>query len=108
MTLTVSILQLQKQHKPQTNLTGPTTESVKLYKEINKVTLRVETKKTVHDRLLTVPEAAELAAMKVNTMYTLCQRQVLPSVKIGKMRRIKEADLVAWINSNAVQAKTAK
>lgn len=60
---------------------------------------------TASERLLTVGEAADRAAMKLNTMYTLCMRRALPSVKIGKMRRIKESDLVDWINRNTVEAK---
>ncbi len=70
------------------------------------MTNRIEIKPAVHDRLLTVAEAAEIAAVKPNTMYILCQRQALPSVKLGKMRRIKEADLIAWINDSTIQAKT--
>jgi len=57
------------------------------------------------DRWLTVNEAAAIAGMKVNTMYTCCLRRVLPSYKIGeKMRRIKESDLLAWMESNRVEA----
>ena len=63
--------------------------------------------KTSHpvDHWLTVNEAAAIAGMKVNTMYTCCLRRVLPSYKVGeKMRRIKEADLLAWMESNRVEA----
>jgi excisionase family DNA binding protein len=60
---------------------------------------------TTVDHWLTVNEAAEIAGMKVNTMYNCCLRRVLPSYKIGeKMRRIKEADLLAWMESNRVEA----
>lgn len=58
------------------------------------------------DRWLTVNEAAEIAGMKRNTMYTMCLRRNLPSYKIGeKMRRIKEVDLYAWMESNRVEAR---
>jgi excisionase family DNA binding protein len=58
------------------------------------------------DRWLTVNEAAAIAGMKPNTMYTCCLRRMLPSYKIGeKMRRIKEADLLTWIESNRVEAR---
>lgn len=61
---------------------------------------------TIADRWLTVVEAAEIAGMKPNTMYTCCLRRVLPSYKIGeKMRRIKESDLVAWMESGRVEAR---
>lgn len=58
------------------------------------------------DRWLTVAEAAAIAGMKQNTMYTCCLRRVLPSYKVGeKMRRIKESDLLAWMESNRVEAR---
>jgi excisionase family DNA binding protein len=61
---------------------------------------------TTADRWLTVNEAAEIAGMKPNTMYTCCLRRVLPSYKIGeKMRRIKESDLVTWMESGRVEAR---
>ena len=58
------------------------------------------------DRWLTVDEAAGIAGMKRNTMYTLCLRRNLPSYKVGeKMRRIKESDLYAWMETSRVEAK---
>jgi len=61
---------------------------------------------TTQDSWLTVNEAAEIAGMKVNTMYTMCLRRVLPSYKIGeKMRRVKKTDLIAWMESNRVEAR---
>lgn len=58
------------------------------------------------DRWLTVDEAAAIAGMKRNTMYTLCLRRNLPSYKIGeKMRRIKESDLYGWMEASRVEAK---
>lgn len=67
--------------------------------------MKLATNNTASDHWLTVNEAAEIAGMKVNTMYTCCLRRVLPSYKIGeKMRRIKESDLLAWLESNRVEA----
>lgn len=58
------------------------------------------------DRWLTVNEAAIIAGMKRNTMYTLCLRRNLPSYKVGeKMRRIKESDLYAWLETSRVEAR---
>ena len=63
---------------------------------------------TTQDSWLTVNEAAEIAGMKTNTMYTMCLRRILPSYKIGeKMRRIKKTDLIAWMESNRVEARPA-
>jgi excisionase family DNA binding protein len=58
------------------------------------------------DCWLTIPEAAAIASMKPNTMYTCCLRRILPSYKIGeKMRRIKKSDLIAWMESSRVEAR---
>jgi excisionase family DNA binding protein len=58
------------------------------------------------DRWLTINEAAEIAGMKPGTMYTCCLRRNLPSYKIGKkMRRIKESDLLNWMESGRVEAR---
>jgi excisionase family DNA binding protein len=67
--------------------------------------LTVAATATTTDRWLTIPEAAVIAAMKPNTMYTMCLRRVLESVKIGKMRRIKYSVLVSWMETNTVAAR---
>ncbi len=56
------------------------------------------------DCWLTINEAAKIAAMKVNTMYTCCLRRCLPSYKVGTMRRVKKSDLLAWLESGRVEA----
>ncbi|WP_041532158.1 helix-turn-helix domain-containing protein [Pelobacter propionicus] len=58
------------------------------------------------DRWLTIKEAAEISALKENTLYCLCLKRALPSYKIaGKMRRIKETDLIKWMESCRVEAR---
>lgn len=61
------------------------------------------------DRWLTVNEGAVITGMKPNTLYTMCLRRKLPSYKVGdKMRRIKKSDLIAWMESNRVEAGASR
>jgi excisionase family DNA binding protein len=48
-------------------------------------------------RFLTIEQTAELLGMKEKTIYSLCARGQLPSVKIGHSIRIPLADLEAEI-----------
>jgi len=58
------------------------------------------------DRWLTIREAAAIAGFKLNTMYALCLKRTLPSYKVGaKMRRVKEADLITWMEHGRVEAQ---
>lgn len=58
------------------------------------------------NRWLTISEAAAIAGLKVNTLYVLCLKCALPSYKVGqKMRRIKEADLINWMEQGRVEAR---
>jgi len=44
-------------------------------------------------RWLTIPQAAELLSLHPKTVSALCLRKVLPSVKIGRSRRIDGGEL---------------
>jgi excisionase family DNA binding protein len=59
------------------------------------------------DCWLTIAEFAELVGFKTNTAYTMCLRRVLPSYKLGKMRRVKKSDALAYMESNRVEARRA-
>jgi excisionase family DNA binding protein len=48
--------------------------------------------------LLTVPGAARLLSVSRDYVYSLMRRGDLPSVKIGRTRRIKRADVEAWLD----------
>jgi excisionase family DNA binding protein len=58
------------------------------------------------ERLLRVPEAAARIALSRTTTYELILSGALPSVTIGRTRRIREADLDAFIRRQAEQAPT--
>ncbi len=47
--------------------------------------------------LLTVPEAARLLKLSRSQLYALCQRQVIPTVRIGRSVRIPRDELEAWV-----------
>lgn len=49
------------------------------------------------DRLLTVSQCAELTATTPAFWRKLLYRRAIPYVKIGRLTRIREADLEAWL-----------
>jgi len=46
--------------------------------------------------LLTVEEAADLLSIGRSLMYALIRSGAIPSVRIGRLRRIRPADLAAF------------
>lgn len=51
--------------------------------------------------LLTVTEAGELLGVKRTLMYELIRTGVIPTVQIGRLRRIRPADLESYVASLA-------
>jgi excisionase family DNA binding protein len=49
------------------------------------------------DRLLTIPEVAELLTMHVSSLYEMARRGELPSVRVGKHVRVSATALRQWI-----------
>lgn len=49
-------------------------------------------------RLLTAQEAAEWLAIRESTLRDLARRGIVPSVKIGRLMRFVEADLLAYVD----------
>ncbi len=49
-------------------------------------------------RLLTAQEAAEWLAIRESTLRDLARRGIVPSVKIGRLVRFVEGDLVAYVD----------
>ena len=48
--------------------------------------------------LLTVREAADVLGISRTAIYLLLQRGEIPSVKIGRSRRIKRKDIESYVN----------
>ncbi len=56
-------------------------------------------------RLLTVEQVAEILNVKRNTVYRWIRSGILPSIKIGALRRIKEDALEEFITSESEKPK---
>ena len=48
--------------------------------------------------LITIKEAAAYLRISVGTLYELMNRGEIATVRIGRARRIRTADLIEWIN----------
>jgi excisionase family DNA binding protein len=55
--------------------------------------------------LLNAAEAAELLTAREATVYDMARRGDLPCVRIGRLVRFVEADLVEWIDGLRVRPK---
>ena len=56
----------------------------------------------VREELLTLPEAARIAGMDEKAFARRVAGGALPHFKDGRVRRIRRADLEAWIESRMV------
>lgn len=56
-------------------------------------------------RLLTVPEAAERMNVQVRFVRHLISERRLPFTKLGRLVRISEADIHAFLEENRVEAE---
>ena len=68
--------------------------------EVNQTGASLQGADTISNRLLLrVSECAELTGLPRSTIYVLLASGQLPSIKIGRARRIRTQDLLAWIES---------
>ncbi len=51
-----------------------------------------------HEKLIAVEEAARILNLTEQYVYELMRRGEIPSVRIGKYRRIRQKDLESWIS----------
>ena len=56
--------------------------------------------------LLTVPQVCEQLNLSRSFVYVLLEREVIPSIRIGKARRIPAEGLAAWV-AREMQAQAA-
>ena len=54
------------------------------------------------EKIYTVPEVAEYLKMAKSKIYYLNQRREIPFIKIGRNVRIKEADLLKWLEKRRI------
>jgi nitrogen PTS system EIIA component len=52
------------------------------------------------DQILTIPEVAKYLKISKSKIYYLVQRKEIPHVKIGRNVRIKESELVMWLDKH--------
>lgn len=57
------------------------------------------------DRLLTIPQVAELLAIPTGHAYDLARRDVLPVVRFGKYVRVLQASLNRWIGQQTTSQR---
>ena len=57
------------------------------------------------NRLLTITEASELLSIKVSRLRTAVFRKEIPFIKIGRLVRFKEDDLMNWVSENTQKVK---
>ncbi len=55
-------------------------------------------------RLLSVRAVAEATTLPASTIYTLLARGDIPAVHVGRGVRIRESDLIRWIESRTERA----
>lgn len=56
----------------------------------------------MRERLITVKEASELLSINPFSLYKLALQKRIPSIKLGKLRRFKESELIAWVEKHRV------
>ena len=56
-------------------------------------------------RLLRIKEAAEMLAVSPITVYRMCESGELPSVTLGRARRVPESRLAEWIAQHSQGGK---
>ena len=60
------------------------------------------------EEVWSVKEMASFYKVPVNTAYKMLLARIIPSYKLGKLRRVKKSDLVAYLNENRVEVFTGK
>lgn len=60
------------------------------------------------ERYINMKEAAAFLSVTVNTAYKMCLSRVLPSYKLGKLRRLKLSEIIAFVEAGRVEAKPSR
>ena len=64
----------------------------------------LEQKNYENEELMNVKDMAKFLRVPDNTAYKMLLAGTIPSIKMGKLRRIKKTDLVSFINGSRVNA----
>ena len=57
----------------------------------------------VEPLLLNVDEAAHLLGLKPKTVYEYSAAGIIPSVKVGRLRRFRRSELKAWVDAQGAE-----
>ena len=49
------------------------------------------------EKLLTAPEIAEHLGVRTSTIYQWTHQEFIPHIKLGKLVRFRECDVVRWL-----------
>ena len=60
------------------------------------------------EEVWSVKEMANFYKVPVNTAYKMLLARIIPSYKLGKLRRVKKSDLVTYLNENRIEVFTGK
>ncbi len=60
------------------------------------------------ERYSPVKEGAAFLGVPVNTFYKMCLARLIPSYKMGKLRRVKLSEVAAFAESNRVEARSGR
>ncbi len=55
--------------------------------------------------LMDMEEASKYLGIKKSSLYQICMRKEITIVKIGKLNKFREADLIAFIDKNTIEAE---
>ncbi|MCH7946475.1 MAG: helix-turn-helix domain-containing protein [candidate division Zixibacteria bacterium] len=59
-------------------------------------------------KLLTLQEVSELLEVKPSTIYQWTHQGFIPHVKLGRLLRFKEADIVNWIEKRSAAGRATR
>jgi excisionase family DNA binding protein len=62
----------------------------------------------VSEELMNVKEMAAFLKVPQNTAYKMLLARVLPSFKMGKLRRVRKSDIVNYVDSCRVEQVTGR
>ena len=59
-------------------------------------------------RLMTPQEVAEMLQVRPSTIYQWVHQEFIPHVKLGRLLRFRECDVMAWLEKRAKEGRTSR
>lgn len=57
----------------------------------------------MNDKILTIPEVAEYLKVSKAKIYLMVQRGEIPYIRLDRNVRIKESDLMKWLDKQTIK-----